>query len=1079
MAKQSLSRQELIRRQRKSGLIGRQGEQAAFKDALQQSPEEASQFLFHIHGPAGVGKSTLVRQLQSVAIDAGALTAYIDESTTDAVEAMEAISSQFSQHGVEMKSFDKLMSNYRQRRHEAASTSASGAQSETAGADQGLDQPVPSPSSVIASQLSLAGLGLIPGVGAFTSAMDPNQVAAGADRVKALLSTRLRSHEDVQLVLSPLQGLTPVFLQGLADAAERRPWVVLLFDTYERTGPMLDVWLRDILVSDRYGQLPANVLVVLAGQSRPDYRCWGDWLDLITDLQLEVFTEAEARQLLATKGTTDEKVIQVILELSGRLPVLVSTLAEARPSSVADVGDPSGTAVERFLRWETSPARRAAALACALPQELDEDIYRTIVDDGESGAQFSWLQSMPFFINRVGRGHYHEVVRSAMLRVQRQQSPMRWIEQHSRLADAFQQRRLQLEAGPPPADGWWGDERWRNYQLQETYHRICADHRAALPRALRELVDAHDHDISTMRRWAQTLMRAGQDGDAPAVCRWGSDLLAALEGPRPGITALTMLLTRGGLDVSGRCLAYILRGWENRRANEYEQALADYTTAIELEPVGRAFRGRGEVNRLSGRYEEALADFNRAIELEPDVAWAFESRGQAYRATGRQDEALADLTFAVELEPESAWITASRGEYYRLAGRHEEAIADFSRTVDIDPESGWAIASRGQVYHSMGRHEFAVVDFSRAIEIDPEYRWAITSRGLTYHAMGRYDEALADYSRAIEIDPEYAWAVVNRGFTYHAMGEYEQALADYSRAIEIDPEYGWAITSRGLTYHAMGRYDEALADCSRAIEIDPEYAWAVANRGFTYHAMGEYEQALADYSRAIEIDPEYRWAITNRGRTYEELARYEDAAADYSRAIEIDPEYGWAIAQRGYAYRLAGQYGEALVDFTRAIEIDPESSFAITNRGVTYRNLGRYDEALIDLSRTIELNPDAGWGHYEMTVVLFALRDPGHEVYFRRVLDICGHSSDVTDRGNVFLANVLMSEWPEAERALIAFMDAQPTNGQIAELLTVMGTLQSVVPLLGEQLSPFSSRLEAALRAPAVGRMTPRGASTP
>jgi hypothetical protein len=75
---------------------------------------------------------------------------------------------------------------------------------------------------MVVSQLGLAGLGLLPGVGAFTGAVDASHVAAGADRLKAVLSARLRSHEDVRLVLSPLQVLTPVFLRGLADAPSVR-----------------------------------------------------------------------------------------------------------------------------------------------------------------------------------------------------------------------------------------------------------------------------------------------------------------------------------------------------------------------------------------------------------------------------------------------------------------------------------------------------------------------------------------------------------------------------------------------------------------------------------------------------------------------------------------------------------------------------------------------------------------------------------------------------------------------------------------------------------------------------------------
>ena len=45
-------------------------------------------------------------------------------------------------------------------------------------------------------------------------------------------------------------------------------------------------------------------------------------------------------------------VVEVILGLTARLPVLVAMLAEARPDSVEAVSDPSDNAVERFLKWE-------------------------------------------------------------------------------------------------------------------------------------------------------------------------------------------------------------------------------------------------------------------------------------------------------------------------------------------------------------------------------------------------------------------------------------------------------------------------------------------------------------------------------------------------------------------------------------------------------------------------------------------------------------------------------------------------------------------------------------------------------
>lgn len=131
------------------------------------------------------------------------------------------------------------------------------------------------------------------------------------------MSTRFRNHDDVRLVMSPLKALTPVFLDGLAEAARRRPWIVFFFDVFERTGAVLDEWLRDVLATSRYGELPVNVVAVLSGQGRLNPRYWNDHLDLVTPVALEVFTEEETRQLLASRGVTDEQVIQIILNLSG------------------------------------------------------------------------------------------------------------------------------------------------------------------------------------------------------------------------------------------------------------------------------------------------------------------------------------------------------------------------------------------------------------------------------------------------------------------------------------------------------------------------------------------------------------------------------------------------------------------------------------------------------------------------------------------------------------------------------------------------------------------------------------------
>ncbi|WP_329231160.1 tetratricopeptide repeat protein [Streptomyces sp. NBC_01460] len=1059
-------------RRARTGFVGRRNELAVFRETFARDPEEADfPFLFHVRGNGGVGKSTLVRQWEATAREqASVVTAYVDDDVHDAIEAMEAVSVRLGRQGHPLRKFDKQLSTYRQRRHQADSA-ASAPQPE--GGEPGAVAAVASPSSTVAAQVGLAGLGaLVPGAGLFTGAVDPQQVARGADRVRAMLNTRLRSHDDVQLVMNPLVGLAPVFLDDLADVAERCERVVLFFDVYERTGPVLDHWLRTIVFGEEYGSLPVNVQIVLAGQLRLDTRVWGDRLGQVTEVCLEVFSEEEARTLLSTHGVTDEPGIELVLRLSGRLPLLVDMLARSDPGAGAAMGDPSETAVERFLKWEQAPERREAAMACALPLQLDEDIYRAVVPEAAAEG-YAWLRGLAFVSPQAGRCRYHDVVRAAMLRLRRTRSPVRWQEAHTRLAELFARRRRAVEAdlGADPED-LWKEAAWREHRLNETYHRLCAHPRTALPDALFQSASAVGVDIATLRRWAQILGGAGRDTDAAALISWGDRLEAAAEQEQPGAVVLTLLLDASELDARGRAVAYTVRAEEHRHVGDNESALADCEAAVALAPdMARPRAGLGETYRVMGRYEEAVAECTRAVEIDPGYVLAYGSRGDAYRNLGRHEEAFADFARAIEIDRRYAWAYGSRARVYEALERYEEALADYDRAIGIDPLYEWAIGSRAQLHERMGRYEEALAGYSRAVEIDPQYAWAYGSRARAYEALDRREEALADYDRAIGIDPLYEWAVGSRAELHERMGRHEEALAGYSRAVEIDPQYAWAYGSRAQVYEALDRREEALADYDRAVEIDPRYAWALARRARVEQAMGRYEEALADYTRAAETRPESAWwPLDGRAQVQVALGRYEEALADYTRALGLRPGYDVAATHRGELYERLGRYEEALADFTRAVEIDPASDWALNGRTRTFLRMGRYEEALADCARADGIDPGDGWNQMLHGIVLRAAGDPQDaQAYFARALRIftaartTDGGEDVDAHQGLLVLHCALLEGDRAAARCGALVALGPDQRQLRDTLDDLAFLREVFPEAGQVIGTVVRRLREAL----------------
>ncbi|MFE9973218.1 tetratricopeptide repeat protein [Streptomyces hirsutus] len=953
MAQGRLSMQELIQRRRRAGLVARSAELDLFRANFDTPPEdERHRFLFHVHGNAGVGKTFLVREFEQIARERGALTAYVDESAGSVPEALEVMCRQFAAQGRRFKSLERLLVSHRERLHEAEAAALAALAPEAEG--------TPSAGSMAVARAGLAGLGMVPGVGPFAGILDPAQLAQGADRLRAGLSARFRSHEDVQLVLSPESALTPVLVDELSDAAADVPWAVLLLDTYEQTGRFLDGWLHDLMTTDRHGLLPATIVVVTAGQRRADPARWSGFADHMTALPLAPFTEAEVRGLLAARGVVADPVVAEVLRLTGGLPVLVSTLAESRPTGPDDVEDPSVTAVDRFLKWEQDPVRRAAALAGALPRWLDADVFGAVLEGSEAEREcgdsqldelYGWLRGLPFVGEQASRLRYHDVVRAPMLRMQRTWFPRGWAERQRRLAAVFRRWREEVEAGRDTAE-LWADEEWRELRLAESYHLLCARERSVPAQALRDLVEACDQGESVTGRWTRLLEDAGRDAGLEAVARWGRELSEALDA---GGTHAVMvrLLDRlpsppppsrtSGRDAGRRLRRHptvdddrdLLAAPVNRAAHP----AAVPTRALSPEQWPQSGEPLDEEPQHTGPSSAPPP----GDELSRDLPWGAPPPGAAPPGTASEEDTWDDAPWG-DLPPDStvpddgewadegggAWSGGSGGAWGSPAP--VGALPDGALDEDVLPDG----APDG------GEHE------------PPDWQDVVLSP-----------------QTAVRIHRSQAVALATQG-------DYAAALFHLRRAAALAPDDAGILALMGEYHRARQMYSAALRDLRKALTLDPAHSYAWASLGATRLALGNPAAALADLDRALELEPDYPWALIRRARAWRELGDPARQLADLDRAVLLQPDSPWTHCERGDALRAAGRDEEALVHFDRALTLDPAYTSAYASRGVTLSRLGRHTEALADLDRALEQSPSYAWARTQRDEVRRRLDDPAH-----------------------------------------------------------------------------------------------------
>ncbi len=855
--------------------VGREAEVEHFLHHL-SLPFNSSErhYIFNIYGPKGVGKSTLLRRyryLASEELNIPVISAWINENTNNVLDTLERIAAPFS-----LPQFQEHFQFYKRRFAELKDAEPTRRQTvdlspptdlhrkighffnldemQSLCLDLGIEFENIAGETRQAKATSLVGYcnrhnlraDLIAQCAILRPHVDWRDVAMITDMRKEfdekhLWEAYVRRHIDdetnIELLLHPVNVLTPLILADLQQALGNTTYLLLFVDGYEEKRRFLEPWLCG-LVNGRYGSVPNNITLILAGDTSLTGSCWDTYQQLISQQHLEPFTETEAQDFLLAKGVDDPEQINHILttvKMPGRNRYLMLDLATAVASGgtiVTGSARKSKNTVTMFLKMIEEKHFRDVVLRAALPRRLNENILALLLDQDDVSEESNWLIFWPFVkASGIDTWTYHDNMRDELLAYSRHVVNAKWPELQERLIAYHIGYRARLnEAISDP----WNDPDWQKATLEIIYHRLCqsrASRRRHVSSTLGDFLFALQANQKFARRWSDTIAQAGEDCGSRHIKEWGQ---------------------------------YLKDGVQAYAAGDYEKTAVMLSKLLErktLEDRHRviALRWRGDSYRHLRYDQKAITDYNEAITIDPNYAWAYAGRAETYRWLEQYDEAIADFNKAINLEPKFVWAIAHRGEMYRKLEKNEEALADFNKAIELDPNLAWVIASRGELYRTMEQYTYALADLDQAIELNPTYAWAIASRGQTYRKLQQYEAAMADFEEAVKLNPDYYWAIAGRAQTRRKLEQYEEAISDFTRAVELNPGYSWAVAERGKTYRKMGKYEEALTDFNKALELDPDYNWALAGRGETYRLMGDVEKATEDFEKALENNPNDAW----------------------------------------------------------------------------------------------------------------------------------------------------------------------------------------------------------------------------
>jgi tetratricopeptide (TPR) repeat protein len=187
---------------------------------------------------------------------------------------------------------------------------------------------------------------------------------------------------------------------------------------------------------------------------------------------------------------------------------------------------------------------------------------------------------------------------------------------------------------------------------------------------------------------------------------------------------------------------YLLRGVAYARLGRFDQAEADLTTAIDLEPWNwELLIVRGDIYSQMNDTTGALLDYEQSIAIYPFNQNAFARRADLYFQLGDTEAGNVDDRIAQALSASSFGDTQSADELLQVAideGGDLESVAH-------------AYLIRGLFLLGESEYADAIIAYDNAQDINPDLHMIYLGRGIAYRESGDVERAGQDFFQRITL----------------------------------------------------------------------------------------------------------------------------------------------------------------------------------------------------------------------------------------------------------------------------------------------------------------------------------------
>jgi tetratricopeptide (TPR) repeat protein len=317
--------------------------------------------------------------------------------------------------------------------------------------------------------------------------------------------------------------------------------------------------------------------------------------------------------------------------------------------------------------------------------------------------------------------------------------------------------------------------------------------------------------------------------------------------------------------------------------------VADNTIALHPD-FANAYLWRGTAEANQQQFDQAEADFQTALKKNPNSGIAYTELGQLRLKQGKVAEGQALLEQALAKDANNIRALNMLVAYDLNAKQPAKGVARIQQQIARAPNSAPLYADLAGLQLTMKDYAGARDSAKKAMDLDPTNEDGVQAFSQAEASLGDTDQAISVWQKWVGGHPNDARATVLLGTLEEARGETAKAMEYYKKTLELSP--GQPMASNNLAYlmvESGGNVDVALTMAQTARRGLPDSPSTADTLAWVYYYKGTYASARDLLEDAVKTDPNNASIQYHLGMTYTKLGDKASARTHLEKASSLSP----------------------------------------------------------------------------------------------------------------------------------------------------------------------------------------------